>query len=155
MASPVNHLPLPPFWSLTIHHHNPFKRRLETSPATFKGPACQTKGDCRSSRRRRRRPTVHYPAYPLPSSTPPISLLLPPPPCARTIYLLRLFPPRSARQMPTQGSGKAIVSNCDAQDFDYTPALEAQHCKRTIAPRAPSSGRCNFRPVLMREHIKR
>lgn len=53
------------------------------------------------------------------------------------------------------GIGKAIVSNCNAQDFDYTLALKAQHCKRTIAQRAPSSRRCNFSPFLMREHIKR
>lgn len=53
------------------------------------------------------------------------------------------------------GMGKAIVSNCNAQDFDYTLALKAQHCKRTIAQRAPSSRRCNFSPFLMREHIKR
>lgn len=53
------------------------------------------------------------------------------------------------------GAGKAIVSNCRAQDFDYTLALKAQDCKRTIARRAPSSRRCNFSPFLMREHIKR
>lgn len=53
------------------------------------------------------------------------------------------------------GIGKAIVSNCHAQDFDYTLALKAQDCKRTIAQRALSSRRCNFNPFLMREHTKR
>lgn len=52
------------------------------------------------------------------------------------------------------GAGKAIVSNYHAQDFDYTLALKAQDCKRTIARRAPSSRRCNFSLFLMREHIK-
>lgn len=52
------------------------------------------------------------------------------------------------------GAGKAIGSNYHAQDFDYTLALKAQDCKRTIARRAPSSRRCNFSLFLMREHIK-
>lgn len=46
------------------------------------------------------------------------------------------------------GIGKAIVSNCNAQDFDYTPALEAQHCKRTIAPRATEQQEVQFQPLL-------
>ena len=74
--------------------------------------------------------------------------------CRHNIFTLP-FPSVLCSADAHTGIGKAIVSNCNAQDFDYTLALKAQHCKRTIAQRAPSSRRCNFSPFLMREHIKR
>ena len=78
------------------------------------------------------------------------------PPSMQTQYIHSAFFPSVLCSADAHtGIGKAIVSNCNAQDFDYTLALKAQHCKRTIAQRALSSRRCNFSPFLMREHIKR